>query len=252
VRLLRFGAHPLTHSPTHPLTHSPTHPLTHSPTHPLTHSPTHPLTHSTCDPVTQSTCPWYHVTLSLSLILSPSHPPVHSLADFLFMRPTVLAEASRQVADPHDPSVQAGSLRQSCAVRRWQCASKTGNASATASETKPCLAPRRLHASARSRCCGHSPHLTNQPCSSPMQPPLSRLFRRATYTGEDFGKVVTEFVKAPINTGRRSVRQQRESVYHMYAQRRIRGDPETREKDVDKGEVGGHNKQRREHALPPP
>ena len=47
-----------------------------------------------------------------------------------------------------------------------------------------------------------------------------RMFRKATYKGENFDKAVNEFVKESTNHGR-SVRLQRETVYHMYASQRI-------------------------------
>ena len=46
------------------------------------------------------------------------------------------------------------------------------------------------------------------------------MFRKATYKGENFDKAVNEFVKESTNHGR-SVRLQRETVYHMYASQRI-------------------------------
>jgi hypothetical protein len=66
--------------------------------------------------------------------------------------------------------------------------------------------------------------------------------------GEDFGKVIQDFVKAPVNSGK-SVRQQRETVYHLYAKQQIQsqeaGQPEPSTREPDKQEVCGIGSGRR-------
>ncbi len=109
------------------------------------------------------------------------------------------AETNWQVAHQDDPAVQAGPVRQGSTVR-------TRVTSHAPTCDAPSLASACMHAA-------HLSHLLSMHCVACVCP---RMFRKATYKGENFEKAVNEFVKESTNHSR-SVRLQRETVYHMYA-----------------------------------
>ncbi len=153
------------------------------------------------------------------------------------------SEANREVADQDDPAVQAGALRQGRAVRTphkpYQAA--VCPAQACVLQLRLCARACAHSAPVQCECLTRNPPLPLRPNPLPNLSHDPRSFRRASYIGEDFGKVIQDFVKAPVNSGK-SVRQQRETVYHLYAQQQIHsqeaGQPEPSTREPDKQEVG--------------